>query len=449
MHRILKFPSFSVFFRGNKQELELSILKRLWLRLNPSEKMLRFLQTNFLVLIIINSSNVFNYLFQIIIARSLPATDYGIFNALNAFSIMILAPLGVIPYIITRYTVRLSTNQLAQVKMLLWKFSQGLFLIGIALLIMGLLTLPWLKGYLNISSNLPIIITIVTAVFSLFLPILSSTLQGLHRLIAFSWVGTGTTIIRLILALILVVWLNGNVNSALLTGLITSGIILGVCLWLLRDVLQQPLASLPPGIFREMARYAIPVTLFTILSSYTQNLDLVLVQHYLPEYSGDYATATILGKIAIFVPAVLIFVLFPEAAKNQEEGEENPRFLWLTLWATALLGGGVALLFNLFPESIIALLFGQQYVQSAPLLQIISIAMALLALSNVIFTYNLAHFRYGFLWFLVGGVALLYALIHFFHDTPLIIAQILLLSTGLIFIGSLGWFVVTRFTISK
>ena len=420
----------------------MSIIKQLWLRLNPSRKMVQFLQTNFLVLIIINSSNFFTYLFQVIIARSLPAADYGIFNALNSFSIMVLAPLGVIPFIITRYTVRLGTNQLEQVKMLLWRFFQASFLIGIALFIVGLLILPWLKAYLNITSNLPIIITIVTAVLSLFLPILSSTLQGLHRLIAFSWVGTGSTIIRVILALILVTWLGWEVNGALLTGLITTGIMLGICLWLLRDVLQQPLAPLPPGIFLEMARYAVPVAIFGIFSTYAHNLDLVLVQHYLPEDSGHYATATILGKIAFFVPGVLAFVLFPEAAKNQEEGEENPRFLWLTLWATTLLGGGVALVFNLFPEMLISLLFGKQYVESAPLLQIISIAMALLALSNVIFTYNLAHFRYGFLWFLAGGVGLLYSLIYFFHNTPLIIAQILLLSTALIFMGSLGWYVV-------
>jgi len=421
----------------------LSIVKQLWLRLNPSVKMVRFLQTNFLVLFIINSSNVFNYIFQIIIARSLPATDYGTFNALNSFSTMVLAPLGIVHYVIIRYTVRLSVNQLGQVKMLLWKFFQGLFLIGIALLSIGLLTLSWLKSYLHITSNSPILITIAAAVLSLFLPIFLSILQGLHRLIAFSWVGTGSTIVRVILALILVVWLNGKVNSALLTGLITTGIMLGICLWLLRDVLQQPLAPLPPGIFREMARYAIPVTIFAIFTSYVHNLDLVLVQHYLPEDSGFYATATILGKIAFFVPGALAFVLFPEAAKNQEKGEENPRFLWLTLWVTALLGGGIALVFNLFPEMLISLLFGKQYIESALLLQIISIAMALLALSNVIFTYNLAHFRYGFLWFLAGGVGLLYSLIHFFHDTPLIIAQILLLSTTFIFIGTLGWHIVS------
>ena len=427
----------------NIKKIKLSIIKRLWLRLNPSEKMVRFLQTNFLVFIIINSSNVFNYLFQIIIARSLPATDYGIFNALNSFSIMVLAPLGVIPFIITRYTVRLSANQLEQVKMLMWKFFQGLLIIGIALLIIGLLALLWLKSYLHINSNVPILIVLITAVVSLFAPILGATLQGLHRIIALSWVGSGSTIIRVILALILVTWLGWGVNGALLTGLILVVVMLGGYLWLLRDVLKQPLAPLPPGIFREMAHYAVPVAIFTIFNSYANNIDLVLVQHYLPEDSGFYATATILGKIAFFVPGALAFVLFPEAAKNQEKGEENPRFLWLTLWVTALLGGGIALVFNLFPEMLISLLFGKQYIESALLLQIISIAMALLALSNVIFTYNLAHFRYGFLWFLAGGVGLLYSLIHFFHDTPLIIAQILLLSTTFIFIGTLGWHIVS------
>ncbi|HIE01947.1 MAG TPA: polysaccharide biosynthesis protein, partial [Thiotrichaceae bacterium] len=196
----------------------MSIIKRLWLRLNPSVKMVSFLQTNFLIVIILNSGNFFNYVFQLIIARSLSAADYGIFNALNSFSMMVIAPLGVIPFIITRYTVRLSANQLEQVKMLLWQFFQGLFLIGIALLAIGLLTLSWLKSYLHITSNIPLLITIVTAIFSLFSPILLSTLQGLHRLIAFSWVGTGATIIRVILALILVTWLGWGVNGALLTG---------------------------------------------------------------------------------------------------------------------------------------------------------------------------------------------------------------------------------------
>ncbi|RKZ50444.1 MAG: polysaccharide biosynthesis protein [Candidatus Parabeggiatoa sp. nov. 3] len=414
----------------------MSIVEQLWSRLNPSVKMVRFLQTNFLIVIILNSGNFFSYAFQLIVARSLPAADYGSFNALVSFRTMVLSSLliGVIPFIITRYTVRLSAFE--PVKMLIWKFSQGLFLIGIVLLPLGLLILPWLKSYLHITSTIPILITIITAVFSLFAPILSATLQGLHRVIALSWVGTGSTIIRVILALILVTWLGWGINGALLTCLITVVMTLGAYLWLLYDVLRQPLAPLPPGIFREMARYAVPVALFTIFNSYVNNIDLVLVQHYLPEESGFYATATILGKIA--VPSVLVIVLFPEAAKNQEDGEENTRFLWLTLWGTALLGGSVALLFNLFPEMIITLLFGQQYVEAAPLLQIISIAMALLALSNVIFTYNLAHFRYGFRWFLAGGVGLLYSLIHFFHDTPLIIAQILLLSTGLIFMGSLG-----------
>jgi O-antigen/teichoic acid export membrane protein len=425
--------------RRIKQGIKLSILKRLGLRLNPSSKMVRFLQSHFLIVLILNSGHFFSYLFQLIIARSLPAADYGIFNALNSFHLIVLAPLGVIPFIITRYTVRLSTNQVEQVKMLLWKFFQGILLLGIALLIIGLLKLSWLKSYLHISSNGPILITLITAVVGLYLPILSATLQGLQRIIAFSWVNTGSIIIRVILALILLTWLDWGINAALLIGLITVVMMQGAYLWLLRDVLYQPSAPLPPGLFREMLGYAIPVSLFTLFNSFANYIDLVLVQHYLPEDSGFYATAVILGKIAFFVPSVLVVVLFPEAAKNQEEGEENPLFLWITLSCSALLGGGVALIFNLFPEWIITLLFGQQYVESAPLLKIISIAMALFALSNVIFTYNLAHFRYGFLWFLAGGVGLLYSLIHFFHDTPLMIAQILLFCMSFIFLGSLLW----------
>ena len=81
----------------------MSIIKQLWLRLNPSANMVRFLQTNFLIVIILNSGNFFSYVFQLIIARSLPTADYGSFNALVSFRTMVLSSLliGVIPFIIT------------------------------------------------------------------------------------------------------------------------------------------------------------------------------------------------------------------------------------------------------------------------------------------------------------------------------------------------------------
>ena len=186
-----------------------------------------------------------------------------------------------------------------------------------------------------------------------------------------------------------------------------------------------------------MMNYSLPVFLTTTMSMILGNLDIVLVRHYCaPEESGLYATAAVLGRIAMFLPGVLSLVLFPEAAKAQARGEKGNRMLWLTLGMTALLGCGFALLCALWSDQFIVLFFSAKYRDAAPLLRVISAAMALLAMANVIFTYSLARSDYTFLWPLIGGVVLMLGLIFIFHDSAMTIARIVLYSVGIILAGT-------------
>ncbi len=406
--------------------------------------MRKFLQDNFLALAILNSSNFFSYLFQLIIARALSSADYGSFNALASLSSMMLAPLGILPLVISRFTVRVSTQQqFAQIKTLILIIFKWLFFISLLLLLAGLLGLDWLKSYLHMDNYLPIILMLITAAVSLFHPILVSVLQGLQRIIAFSLCNTTTALVRVGGVLLFVVWLGGEINGALLAGLIAILMTTSVGALFLRDVLHQTPQPLPAGIFKDMSHYALPVGLFALFMAVLGNVDLVLVRHYHPNDSGLYATAVILGKIAFFAPSELVTVLFPEAAKNQEAGQENPKILWITLALVALIGGSIALVCNLFPEWVITILFGDKYIDAVPLLKITSIAMALLAIANVLFNYHLAHFRFGFLWIVAVCTILLYGFIYLFHDSPLTIAYILLGCMGLMLVASLFQYILT------
>ena len=400
--------------------------------------MRKFLQDNFLALAILNSSNFFSYLFQLIIARALSASDYGSFNALASLSSMILAPLGILPMVIARFTVRVNTQQqLGQVKTLVFVILKGLFFISLLLLLVGALSLDSLKIYLHIDSYLPVILMLLTAAVGLFHPILVSVLQGLQRIIAFSLCNTTTAVAKVGGVILFVVWLGGEVNGALLAGLFAILMTTSVGSLFLKDVFQQTSQPLPTGIFKDMRHYAVPVGIFALLMAVLGNVDLVLVRHYLPDDSGLYATATILGKIAFFAPSELVTVLFPEAAKNQETGQENTKILWITLALVALIGGSISLVCNIFPEWVITILFGDKYIEAAPLLRVTSLAMALFAITNILFNYNLAHFRFGFLWIMAVCTGLLYVLISFFHETPLTIAYILLSCIGLMLITSM------------
>ena len=171
------------------------------------------------------------------------------------------------------------------------------------------------------------------------------------------------------------------------------------------------------------------------------NLDIILVKHYCTATeTGLYSIAAILGRIALFLPGVMITVLFPEAARAQVEGTEDSRILWVSLGMTALLGGGFSLICGLWPEQIITLLFGEKYIDASNLLTTISMAMALLAIANVIFTYSLARSEFTFLWPLSGGLIMMNILIFSYHDSAHTIAKMVLYSIMIIVMGTLTWY---------
>ena len=128
--------------------------------------------------------------------------------------------------------------------------------------------------------------------------------------------------------------------------------------------------------------------------------------------------------------------MFPEAVLANESGKDGGRFLWLVLGLTLLFAGSTALIFCMCPSVIISLFFGIKYEQAAaPILQYISLSMALMALTNVIATNSMAQSQFLFLWPLGGGMIMFLILVGLLHDSSLIIAQLLFLSTGFISVG--------------
>jgi len=403
--------------------------------------MRRFLRNNMLILILLNSSNVFNYLFQLIAGRGLTTIDYGSFNAVNSMAVILSAPVAVLPLVFSRYTVQLADSGLKQVRSLLTDGFRGMVLISSALFVIGLIAIPWLQNFLHLEEKTPIVIMLAQLSLSLVLPVFLGVIQGLHRFTAFGICGSSIALGRFLSGLLFIFALEWGINGALLSGTIGTCIAMGIGLWAVRDILKVQGEPLPHDLFSEMRKYSFPVFLSTTMVMALGNLDIVLVKHYCsPEEAGLYSIAAILGRIALFLPGVLIVVLFPEASKAQATGKEDSRILWVSLAMTAFLGGSVALVCSFWPEQIIVLLFGAKYQAGAELLKIISQAMAMLAVANVIFIYCLARSEFKFLWPLAMGLGMMLLLIFNFHDSALTIAKMVLYSIGVILAGTLAWY---------
>jgi O-antigen/teichoic acid export membrane protein len=398
----------------------------------------KFLWNNLIVFALLNSGGVLSYLFQIVLGRTLSPDQYGTFNSLLSTSALITAPITIVHLVFSRFITRLESHGQQQIKTLLIKSIKPLLVMISSIIIIGVFAIPSFKSFLHIETTLPIILMLFAACFSTLQQVLAAVCEGMHRFFALGIISGGSAFLRFIFGALFLVIFNWGVEGGLLAVAFAAITTTAYGKWEIRDVLSSQAKDLPPDFFPEMIRYSIPSFLMITMVVVMCNIDIVLVRHYCsPDQAGYYATAAILGRIAFFLPSSLLLVLFPSVAKATASEDKDEHYFWISLGLTTILAGSVFLLLFFAGGQLIQFVYGDQYYLAAPILKIVTAAMGLLALSQVVFSYSLARSQFSFLWPLVGGVITMLSLVFFYHETAETIAWILLLSTAIIFLGSI------------
>lgn len=391
--------------------------------------------------ILLNLGNVFAYLFQLVLARSLTPEAFGEFNALFSLTVWASAPCTVIQFMVSKQAVLLSLERPAALRSLLWQGLGAMTATAALVAGLGLALAPLLRDYLNLGDQLPVLLTILLLASTLIYPVVMGGIQGLGRYLALGFGLSSVPFFRFAGALALVTGLGMGVPGALLACVFSTlgGLLIG--LPYVRDVLRGPGEPLPPGTWAAMGRDAWPFLATTMLVMSMGNLDLLLVRHYCtPAEAGLYATASVLGRTAFLFPGVLINLIFPEAVRVHAGDGLKTGLLARTLGATALLGGAVAVVCSIAPDLILTLLMGKAYGEGGELLMLLTWAMALLAVANALFVYCLAGNQTGFLAILTTGVVLAGAAIVTWHDSATTVARILLAAVAGVLLLSLAWY---------
>jgi O-antigen/teichoic acid export membrane protein len=397
----------------------------------------KFLRNNLVVFILLNSGGALNYLFQIVLGRTLSPDQYGSFNSLLSTSALITAPITIVHLVFSRFIARLDNHGQQQIKTLLIKSIKPLLGMISSIIIIGVFAIPSFKSFLHLETSLPIILMLFAACFSTLQQVLAAVCEGMHKFFALGIVSGGCAFMRFIFGVLFLVVFNWGIEGGLIAVAFAAITTIIYGMWELRDVLNSQAKGLPSGFLPEMIRYSIPSFLMITMVVVMCNIDIVLVRHYCsPDQAGYYATAAILGRIAFFLPSSLLLVLFPSVAKATASGDKDEHYFWISLGLTTILTGSVFLVLFFSGEPIIQFVYGNQYNLAAPILKVVTAAMGLLALSHVIFSYSLARSEFSFLWPLVGGTIIMISLVYFYHETAETIAWILLLSMGIIFAGT-------------
>jgi O-antigen/teichoic acid export membrane protein len=334
-------------------------------------------------------ANVLAYGYQVVQARLLTPAEYAALTAL--FGILILE--SVSSQVIQSATATLAAQYRARdeqealhvfVRRWLARVGVGGAILGGIVLVLspfiarGLALPPVSVALLGLTLFLALVFTFAIGL-----------LQGLAR---FVWMGSaliaqaGT---RLLVGVVLV-YIGFGVDGAF-TGataaIAVSLVVAAVPLLPLMRAARGATATHELG-SAETRFFALSAVVLLAYAALT-NIDAVLARGVLPaDQSGAYAGAITLGKIVLFAPIAVGFLLLERTARAHAKGEDTERPLFLALAFVLVTSGVVALAYLVAPELIVPIVVGSQYPETAKIVGVYGVA----ALSNALLSLWIAYF---------------------------------------------------------
>lgn len=373
--------------------------------------------------------------FHLALARILGPADYSLLAAQLTLVLMATPAAAALQAAVAdEVDWRMSVEGIAAVGLVLrdtlWALSRRVTALFLALLPLGVVA----AVLVDVRHPLPVVATLATIAGMLVFSLALGGLQGTRRFRRLSVAQCWFAGLKLL----------AGVGLGLL-GLAAGGVMLGVAAaaWVTAAISARPLRdawtqgkglrSRPRRILRGFAGGpAVVLTLFAALSSMGV---LVARLSFAPATAGAYAAVSF-GAFSLLVGA-LTAVSFPYLRVGPARGQHDERRrLRRSLAAVAVLGAlGTALLFA-FPETILRLAFGAEYVFAAPWLGPLGIAMTLFALGNVYISHFLSLGQTQCAPPLAGLFAFELALFALFHSLPGDLIGVLITTAGLLVLGS-------------
>lgn len=144
------------------------------------------------------------------------------------------------------------------------------------------------------------------------------------------------------------------------------------------------------------------ITLFFMLTAFYEltqilinNSDIILVKHYFDNHqAGLYASLALIGRVVYFVAWIFVMLLLPKVVQLKKEGKDTMPLLFKYIGYIIVLSSIIVLFTFLFPEFVVQLMFGEQYVSIAPLLWKYALATSIFAIANIFAYYFLSIDKY-------------------------------------------------------
>ena len=376
-------------------------------------------------------ANAIDFLFHFWMGRVLIPADFAVLQTLNSVALVYVTSSGVFQPVVGRFVAQArGKGKTDSIPGIFQSFFRAAFWLGFALSILIFLFSNFFAALFNLP-NWTIRLSAGLIFLSTLRPIAAGVLQGQERFIAFGLTRLALSAGRILLVLILIpagLGLTGAV-IALPFGWLVS--VICAFFFLRREELFSRKANEGTNFLQEGWKLSVYALLAYLAYMSLTSLDLIWVNR---EMSGDsagaYASLVLMRRVVALLPAVAVTVMFPRIARLLAEGQTTHRLLIQTAVIILTASGALTILYFLFAEPIITMIFGNAYQPASSLLGWMGLSMIGVSLSSIWLNYYLAEQPTNFVILLLAAVALEWFLLNVLPIT---------LDNAVLAFGATGW----------
>jgi len=358
-----------------------------------------------------------NFLFYVVASRQLTPAEFAQVAAITAMGLIVFTPVnGVAAAAARDVAQQIAADDRAAARAIVLWLVRRLLIVQAVLFGVGAALTPVATSALGLSDAASWLLAVLWLSLGLSLYAMLGPLQGYGR---FGYVGVLLAGPLGLLRVVLLVPLGAALGvPGAATALVVATVIGLVIAWvgLRRCMSSTPAApKTEGGGLRDLSIAVLALLGFASLT----NVDLVLANVLLSStQAATYASAALLGKIALYGPAALSMVLLPTVAARISQGQSVARPVLLT--HAAVLGSGLvtSLVFLVASRSLVSAVFGPEYEAAYPLLFPLSLVMTAAAMMNVNLTLAIARNDKRLIAGLLGLAMVHVVLLLFLGDSP-------------------------------
>ena len=377
-----------------------------------------------------NIANFLAYIYHLVFGRILGPSLYSELAVVVSLTGLFFAMLSFFSLVTMKFVASGNEKQ----NKILYTLLNKKYVIPVGILsFLVLVATPYLSEKLNISISVLMWMG-PTVLFMYLYMIHAAFIQGKLRFkeaVSLNIIGI---LVRLFLGLFLY-YLGFS-----LTGIVAGIMLSYVIVWVLGKrmlgyhTVKEKIKS--SALTKNVLRYSVPVFVTTLSLSAFIAVDIVLVKYYFdPHVSGLYASLSTLGKIIFYGAIPVTFVMFPLVSKKAGKNESTIKLFVMSFIITLSIALGILAIFALFPNAVIGMLFGNEYLEVSSLLAFFGIFSLLYVLDYMIVNYYLSAGKTKAAYFVPFGVIAQIVGIVLLHDSIEGVITASIIATGILFIA--------------